>query len=100
MERSTQQGKLDYHTTRTLGKPALGGLICVVRMVKCQMHYKESKEAVFWSDIVCKPLRAGEPHHAEFTRRGRELALKNGRYNEAVMAKILDEAQRVFQESR
>ena len=68
--------------------------------VERQMLYGERKEAACGNDAICKHLLADEPRRREIAWRGHERALKNGQYNEAVMEKILDEAQRIFQESR
>ena len=99
------KGNRDLHTTRSLEIPSLGGLLCAERTQEHLELYREGEEAVFWGNaeectVLCKELLADEPRRREIARRGHERALKNGLYNEAVMAKILDEAQRVFQEGR
>ncbi len=63
------------------------------------MRCEEGKDAVECA-ALCKELLADEPRRREIARRGHERTLKNGQYNGVVMAKILNEAQRIFQESR
>ena len=95
----------NQHTDRSIQIPALGGLLCAERTPEHLELYREGEEAVFWENVeecaaLCKELLADEPHRREIARRGHERALKNGLYNEVVMEKILNEAQRVFQEGR
>ncbi len=95
----------NQHTDRSIQIPALGSLLCAERTPEHLELYREGEEAVFWENAeecaaLCKELLADEPRRREIARCGHERALKNGQYNEVVMAKILDEAPRVFQESR
>ena len=95
----------NLHTGRSLAIPSMGVVLCAERSSEHMELYKDAEEAVFWSDATecaeqCLALLADEPRRRKIARRGHERALKNGQYNEAVMAKILDEAQRVFQEGR
>ena len=95
----------NQHTGRSIQIPALGGLLFAERTQEHPELYREGEEAVFWGNaeectVLCKELLADEPRRREIARRGHERALKNGLYNEAVMAKILDEAQHVFRDGR
>jgi spore maturation protein CgeB len=93
------------HTGRSIEIPALGSLFCAERTPEHQALYEEGKEAVFWGDAaecaeLCHELLANEARRAEIARCGRDRALRNNFFHEPVMRKILDEAQRVFQEGR
>ena len=61
--------------------------------------YEEGHEAVFRSDAAecarqCMALLADEPRRQAIAAAGHARALRNGHYNERVMARILDAAIR------
>ena len=87
----------DQHTTRSMEIPALGGLFCAERTREHLALYEEGREAVFWSDAAecakqCMALLADEPRRKAIAAAGHARALRNGHYNERVMARILDAA--------
>ena len=91
------KGNRDLHTQRSLEIPALGGLFCAERTREHLELYEEGCEAVFWSDAAecagqCMALLADEPRRKAIAAAGHARALRNGHYNEQVMARILDVA--------
>ena len=91
------KGNRDLHTTRSLEIPALGGLFCAERTSEHLALYEEGREAVSWSDAAecaeqCKALLADEPRRKAIAAAGHARALRNGHYNEQVMARILEAA--------
>lgn len=91
------KGNRDLHTTRSLEIPALAGLFCAERTSEHLELYEEGREAVFWSDAAecaeqCKALLADEPRRKAIAAAGHARALRNGHYNEQVMARILEAA--------
>ena len=91
------KGNRDLHTTRSLEIPALGGLFCAERTSEHRALYEEGREAVFWRDAAecadqCKALLADEPRRKAIAAAGHARALRNGHYNEQVMAQILEAA--------
>lgn len=91
------KGNRDLHTTRSLEIPALGGLLCAERTDEHRAMYEEGIEAVFWNDAAecaeqCRALLADEPRRKAIAAAGHARALRNGHYNERVMAEILDAA--------
>jgi spore maturation protein CgeB len=90
----------DDYTSRSLEIPAIGGLFCGERTDKHLELYKEGVEAVFWDNAeecaeICHSLLRDEPLRTDIARRGRQRALSNGHFNEAELAKILDEVARI-----
>ena len=93
------KGNRDLHTTRSLEIPALGGLFCAERTSEHLALYEEGREAVFWNDAAecagqCMALLADESRRKAIAAAGHARALRNGHYNEQVMARILDAATR------
>ena len=93
------KGNRDLHTTRSLEIPALGGLFCAERTNEHLELYEDGREAVFWSDAAecagqCLALLSDEPRRQAIAAAGHARALRNGHYNEQVMARILDAAIR------
>lgn len=93
------KGNRDLHTTRSLEIPALGGLFCAERTSEHLALYEEGREAVLWSDAAecagqCMALLADESRRKAIAAAGHARALRNGHYNEQVMARILDAATR------
>lgn len=91
------KGNRDLHTQRSLEIPALGGLFCAERTSEHLALYEEGREAVFWSDAAecaeqCMALLADEPQRQAIAAAGHARALRNGHYNERVMARILEAA--------
>ena len=91
------KGNRDLHTTRSLEIPALGGLFCAERTREHLELYEEGVEAVFWRDAAecaehCRALLADEPRRKAIAVAGHARALRNGHYNERVMARILEAA--------
>lgn len=91
------KGNRDLHTTRSLEIPALGGLFCAERTSEHLELYEEGCEAVFWRDAAecaeqCMALLADEPRRKAIAAAGHARALRNGHYNERVMARILEAA--------
>ena len=91
------KGNRDLHTTRSLEIPALGGLFCAERTSEHLALYEEGREAVFWNDAAecagqCMVLLADEPRRKAIAAAGHARALRNGHYNERVMARILEAA--------
>ena len=91
------KGNRDLHTQRSLEIPALGGLFCAERTSEHLELYEEGREAMFWSDAAecaeqCKALLADEPRRKAIAAAGHARALRNGHYNEQVMARILEAA--------
>ncbi len=89
------RGNRDLHTTRSLEIPALGGLFCAERTNEHLELYEDGHEAVFWTNAVecaekCMALLADAPRRRAIAAAGHARALRNGYYNEQVMARILD----------
>jgi hypothetical protein len=87
----------NQHTGRSLSIPSLGGLLCAERTDEHKALYAEGIEAVFFDDAeecarLCHELLADEPRRKAIAAAGHARALRNGHYNERVMARILDEA--------
>ena len=92
---STTNG--DLHTTRTLEIPALGGLMCAERTTEHMSLYDEGSEAVFWSDVdecasACFDLLRDDTRREQLATAGRTRALRNGTFNEAVLAHLIEVA--------
>jgi len=89
------KGNRDLHTTRSLEIPALGGLFCAERTSEHLQLYAEGSEAVFWRDAAecaeqCRALLADAPRRRAIATAGQARALRNGHYNEQVMARIIE----------
>ena len=87
----------DQHTTRSMEIPALGGLFCAERTNEHLELYEDGHEAVFWRDAAecaeqCMALLADAPRRRVIAAAGHARAMRNGHYNEQVMARILDAA--------
>lgn len=85
----------DLHTRRSVEIPALGGLLCAERTSEHLALYQEGEEAVFWNDAeecaaICKALLVDEQRRAQISSRGHVRAIRNGHFNEPLMATILD----------
>jgi spore maturation protein CgeB len=92
------KGNRDLHTTRSMEIPALGGLFCAERTSEHLELYRDGEEAVFWRNAAecaeqCKALLADKPRRRRIAAAGHQRALKNGHYNEQVMAQILHELE-------
>jgi spore maturation protein CgeB len=90
----------DLHTQRSVEIPALGGLLCAERTSEHIELYREGKEAIFWNDAeecaaMCKAMLVDEYRRAGIASRGHQRAIRNGNFNEPVMAAILDALQKV-----
>lgn len=91
------KGNRDKHTTRSLEIPSLGGLFCAERTSEHLALYEEDREAVFWSSAEecaekCLALLKDEPRRRAIAEAGHRRALKNGWFNEKVLARILERA--------
>jgi hypothetical protein len=90
-------GNRDLHTTRSLEIPAIGTLLCAERTADHAAMYRDGEEAVLWSDpeecaALCLDLLRDEARIERIARAGRERALRNGHFNEQLLARILAEA--------
>lgn len=88
------KGNRDFHTTRSLEIPALGGLLCAERTVEHLQLYKEGEEALFWSDEkecirVCQQLLQDADMCKQIAQKGRAKCIQNNSFNEAIMKKII-----------
>ncbi|MBU2788022.1 glycosyltransferase [Acidithiobacillus sp. YTS05] len=91
------KGNRDLHTTRSLEITALGGLFCAERTSEHLELYEDGREAVFWSNAAecaeqCMALLADEPRRKIIAAAGHARALRNGHYNERVLAQVIDAA--------
>ena len=89
------KGNRDLHTTRSLEIPALGGLFCAERTSEHLELYEDGHEAVFWTNAVecaekCMALLADASRRNAIAAAGHARAVRNGHYNEQVLARILD----------
>lgn len=87
----------DLHTSRSMEIPAIGGLLCAERTSEHQALYIEDKEAVFWNDAdecaeKCLWLLENDNLRKNIASAGHKRCLKNGYYNELVLAQILKAA--------
>jgi hypothetical protein len=94
------KGNRDLHTTRTMEIPYCGGLFCAERTSEHLELYEDGVEAVFWDDAAeclekCRELLRDDRKREQIAQQGRERCLKNGIFNGTVMAKILEEAERL-----
>lgn len=99
------KGNRDLHTTRSMEIPAVGGLLCAERTSEHQALYEEGREAIFWRDAEecaaqCQRLLADEPLRREIARRGHERARRNNHYNEPMLAAVIEQTVRSFEEKR
>ncbi len=90
-------GNRDLHTTRSLEIPAIGTLLCAERTPDHAAMYRDGEEAVLWTDAEdcaakCLELLRDEERIALIAKAGRERVLRNGCFNERVLAQILSEA--------
>ncbi len=86
----------NQHTDRSTEIPAIGSLLCAERTAEHEAMYKEGEEAVFWATpeecaCVCRNLLEDEPKRAAIAAAGRRRAIRNGYFNERVLASILAE---------
>jgi hypothetical protein len=93
------KGNRDLHTTRTFEIPYCGGLLCAERTSEHLELYQEGVEAVFWSTAAecaekCRELLADEGKRRAIAEAGRRRCIRNGIFNEKIMAEILREAFR------
>lgn len=84
----------DLHTTRSLEIPAIGSLLCAERTSEHVVMYAEGKEALFWKDAeecaaMCSFALADEARRQAIARAGHQRVMKNGHYNEMILASIL-----------
>ena len=87
----------DLHTTRSIEIPSLGSLLCGQRTAEHQLMYEDGKEAVFWDDAKecaeqCAMLLADDELRRTIARAGHERCLRNGYFNEPILAQILQRA--------
>lgn len=87
----------DLHTTRSLEIPALGGLLCAERTSEHVAMYIEGKEALFWKNAeecaaMCNFALNDENRRQAIADAGHQRVKKNGHYNEAILADILNTA--------
>jgi spore maturation protein CgeB len=87
----------DLHTTRSMEIPAIGTLLCGERTAEHLALYREGEEAVFWSSPAecaarCRELLASPADLDRIARAGRARALRNGRFNERILARMIDAA--------
>ena len=85
----------DLHTTRSAEIPYAGGLLCAQRTDEHLSMYRESEEAVFWSDVdecaaICRELLADTPRRERIRQAGMARVRAAGYGNEAVCREILD----------
>jgi hypothetical protein len=88
------KGNRDQHTTRSMEIPALGGLLCAERTEEHLALYEEGREAVFWRDegecvTLCRALLQSPARRHEIALAGRGRQMRNGMFNETVIAGIL-----------
>jgi spore maturation protein CgeB len=93
------KGNRDLHTTRSLEIPAIGTLLCAERTIDHTAMYQDGEEAVFWRDAeecaaMCAELLRDEQRLERIARAGHERVIRNGCFNEQVLARILAEAGR------
>jgi spore maturation protein CgeB len=88
------KGNRDLHTTRSVEIPALGGLLCAERTSEHLSMYAEGQESLFWKDVeecaaMCSFALANEARRMSIAKAGHQRVMKNGHYNEMVLASIL-----------
>lgn len=86
----------NQHTDRSTEIPAIGSLLCAERTAEHEAMYDDGKEAVFWSTPeecagLCADLLRDEPRRAAIAAAGRRRAIRNGYFNEQVLAGVLAE---------
>lgn len=91
------KGNRDLHTTRSIEIPCLGGLLCAERTSEHLKLYRESVDAIFWSDArecaeQCRKLLLDEPRRRSIAESGRRRCLENGLFESNVLNLILDKA--------
>jgi len=84
----------DFHTTRSLEVPALGGLLCAERTAEHLSMYEEGKEALFWEDaaecaLQCEFALSNPDASAAIAAAGRKRIHVNGDFNEPIMESII-----------
>ncbi len=90
-------GNRDLHTNRSVEIPAIGTVLCAERTADHSAMYRDGEEAILWSNAeecaaLCLELLQDEVRIESIARAGRERALRNGHYNEQLLARILAEA--------
>ncbi len=86
----------NQHTDRSIEIPAIGSLLCAKRTVEHEEMYNDGVEAVFWQTpqecaSLCSSLLNDEPKRATIAAAGRRRAIRNGYFNEHVLAGVLAE---------
>jgi spore maturation protein CgeB len=86
----------NQHTDRSIEIPAIGSLLCAKRTVEHEAMYNDGEEAVFWNTpeecaSLCSDLLNNEPKRAAIAAAGRRRAIRNGYFNEHVLAGVLAE---------
>jgi len=86
----------NQHTDRSIEIPAIGSVLCAERTVEHEGMYKDGEEAVFWATpkecaSLCWVLLNDESKRAAMEASGRRRAIRNGYFNEKVLAGILAE---------
>jgi spore maturation protein CgeB len=84
----------DLHTTRSLEIPALASLMCAERTSEHLAMYAEGQEALFWKDAeecaaMCRFALADDQRRQAIADAGHQRVIKNGHYNETIVASIL-----------
>ena len=93
------KGNRDFHTTRSVEIPAVGGLLCAERTTEHLEMYEEDKEAVFWRDAEecaakCLKLLQQPELCKKIALRGHKRCLKNNYFSEPTLKKIIDYVMR------
>jgi spore maturation protein CgeB len=91
------KGNRDQSTQRSFEIPCAGRAFCGERTPEHTSLYTEGEEAEFWSTPEecaekCRVLLANDRRREELAARGHARCMRNGRLNEPVMAKLLDNA--------
>jgi hypothetical protein len=90
------KGNRDLHTTRSLEIPSIGGLLCAQRTTEHLSMFQDGEEAVLWDDAEecaesCHRLLNDAETRERIRSAGHRRVKSDGRGNEVVMARIMDE---------
>lgn len=84
----------DLHTTRSLEIPAIGTVLCAPHTRDHELLYSDGTEACFFKNAdecadLCLSLLRDDERRRAMASAGHARALKNGRFNEAMVGEIL-----------
>jgi hypothetical protein len=87
-------GNEDVHTTRSLEIPSIGTVLCAPRTGDHEVLYRDGIEACFFKNAdecadLCLSLLQDQERLKAMAAAGHARALKNGRFNQAMVREIL-----------